>query len=309
MLARPANYFEDSSKDAREVLGIEDLQKRLNFMARVVYPAIFDIASKGKDEETKRFIKNKLIVTTEFHPGAIVMIKNDLRTSKAEVRNEGPFEVARRTRGGSYEIKGPDGSLNRRAPSQMKLVYQEPVTVSKPAPDEESIIEMEINKIINHRVIDGKTSHLIHWKKLSSELDQWVSEEDINGLDAIRLYVKSLKSHSKPSKRKRRAWILLTRKILMNCVIYYWFDFYIKTRDHLQNARHVLDSLAWTPSRGPSSTLAITIMYLFIGVFPFPLDLSFPYFSWNLILYKTHPAIEERVMLDIQGPLALDIQP
>ena len=205
MFARPANYFEDSSQDAREVLGIEDLQKRLNFMARVVYPAIFDKASKGKDEETKRFIKNKLIVTKEFHPGAIVMIKNDLRTSKAEVRNEGPFEVVRRTGGGSYEIKGPDGSLYRRAPSQMKLVYQEPVTVSKPAPDEESIIEMEINKIINHRVIDGKTSYLIHWKKLSSELDQWVSEEDINGLDAIRLYVKSLKSHSKPSKRKRRA--------------------------------------------------------------------------------------------------------
>jgi transposase InsO family protein len=187
MFARKANEFAKFDGEEKIFLNQEELQSRMNYMATVVYPTIFEKAAKNKDIEAQRFIKNNLIITTEFHPGAVVMIKNDLRAGKTEPRSEGPFSIVRRTRAGSYILRGEDGTEYTRAPNQIRLISQQAVD------DKEFSKEVEIEEIRDQKEEGNANFYLIKWKGLPESLNQWVAEDDIVGQEAIRKFWKKRK--------------------------------------------------------------------------------------------------------------------
>jgi hypothetical protein len=202
MFARPLNGFADYSKAKSVPLSLDELKYRLEYMTSLVYPTIKESQDERNKIKQQRFLESHKI--TEFSPGAAVMVFDDIRASKTEPRYTGPFLVIRRTTGGSYLLKGPDGTEYRRAPSQLKLVTQNSVS-----PDTTSTA---VDKILDHRLLTLDDSdrreheYLVKWYKLSDDHNQWVHERSFDDLTPIRRYWKSLdKETVLPviSKRKR----------------------------------------------------------------------------------------------------------
>jgi hypothetical protein len=76
----------------------------------------------NKEIQAKKFLRNHLIVADTFVPGTLVMVRDDLRTTKMEPQYAGPFKVLRRNRGGAYVLQGPDPTEYTRPPSVLKAV-------------------------------------------------------------------------------------------------------------------------------------------------------------------------------------------
>jgi hypothetical protein len=123
-----------------------------------------------------------LIITDKFHPGAYVMVMDDLRSSKMEPRYTGPYLILRRNKGGAYILKANDDTEIKRAPSQMKLVYQDAIAPS---------VLAEVDQILDHKELNNKTYYLTKWKRQSSSLNQWVASDDFQDLAPIRKYWKA----------------------------------------------------------------------------------------------------------------------
>ncbi|KAI0038821.1 hypothetical protein FA95DRAFT_1464079, partial [Auriscalpium vulgare] len=78
----------------------------------------------SKEQFERRFAKR--MTTTEFSPGAWVLIRNTRvekeMNRKHKPRYEGPFQVVRRTKGGSYVVKELSGTYMRNGIAAFRLV-------------------------------------------------------------------------------------------------------------------------------------------------------------------------------------------
>jgi len=193
MFARPVNGF-TRYNGAQALLSEDELLKRLEFMTQVVYPQIYQKSKAIKDDESAAYNKNKkMIYAHHFLPGSQVMAYDDLRSSGSEPAYEGPFTLVRRQRGGNYQLQGADGTEYIRPPHALKLVIQDQIQP-----------EVEVEKIIDDKQINGHQHYLVKWKGRDTSLNQWVHHQDFSGRSIIQKYLKDKTKRLNPSARSSR---------------------------------------------------------------------------------------------------------
>jgi hypothetical protein len=104
--------------------------------------------------------KRRLLTSTAFPVGAIVMLRDPLRQNKFEPKYVGPYSIIRRTRNGNYQLRDETGDdLERHIPpDQLKLISLKP----REQDLESSVYEVE--KILGHRGEVCKYEYHVKWK-------------------------------------------------------------------------------------------------------------------------------------------------
>jgi hypothetical protein len=87
VFARKANELEDYSKIEENPLSIERLSERLNYMNLLVFPAIVEKVNSVHHRRNEYFTKRNRIITDQFMPGAMVMVKDETRPGKLSEKN------------------------------------------------------------------------------------------------------------------------------------------------------------------------------------------------------------------------------
>jgi transposase InsO family protein len=202
VFARKANDFEDYSNVLENPLSLMHLRRRLNYMNELVYPSVVQKSAEVNRARNAYFKKRNHIILDQFAPGAIVMVKDETRNDKNSPRYEGPFTVVRRNQGGAYVLRNNLDEELVRPPNVLKLVHHDLRVSGLPG------IAAEVDRILDHKEVEGETHYLVHWKKLSSTLDQWVPHSEFLDIGPILLYHKCLKDgrdiHKDVSRRKTR---------------------------------------------------------------------------------------------------------
>jgi hypothetical protein len=83
MFGRGPNGLINYSGESGVVAEPDIIQKRLEYLTRIVFPAIFEKTSRKHEKRNFKFLKNNRIVYEEFAPGAMVMVRDELRKSKS----------------------------------------------------------------------------------------------------------------------------------------------------------------------------------------------------------------------------------
>jgi hypothetical protein len=187
------NGFEDYRESLSNLLNHEQLLARVKYLNELVYPAVTLKAKRKQAQDAAAFnkrYKDKLYDDSHFVIGSWVMAKDQFRTDKLSPRYEGPFEIIRRNRGGSYLLRGQDDTIYKRPACSLKLVSQIPV-ITLPSD------HVEVESILDHRpktlVSQDDSEYLVKWKNRDMSLCQWVPSKDFDGTSLIIQYFKNLK--------------------------------------------------------------------------------------------------------------------
>src|SRR5579871_2509182 len=118
-----------------------------------------------------------------FPDGSYVMIIDEIRRSKLDLKYEGPFKIIRRNHGGSYILQDNDGTLLPRnyPPLALKLISQDPI-ISDQA--------YEVQAILNHKDKGANHYYLVRWKGFDKSYDSWELVENFNDHAVIDKYWK-----------------------------------------------------------------------------------------------------------------------
>ncbi len=178
LFARPLNGLQNYETSESRLHSAEEMQKRLDYMTKVVYPAVNKRVKRRIDQASQRPSNQPRIQL--FTPGAYVMALDELRTTKGQPRYTGPFTVIRRTRGGSYILKGPDGTEYRRPPSVLKLCHQTALNPGSAA---------VVREVINHHLDNQCNINWYHvlWADPNMD-DTWLPESSFDDIAPIQAY-------------------------------------------------------------------------------------------------------------------------
>ena len=111
-LTTPKDYTDPSRTIPRKLATEEDLIKRAEIMASVVFPAIEERTRKIVEEQSKKFNKKHYLI--DIPNDTTVMVKLPNRATKLSPLYEGPFTVVRKTMGGTYVLKDEMNELLHR---------------------------------------------------------------------------------------------------------------------------------------------------------------------------------------------------
>ena len=186
VFARKANALEDFSHVEENPLSVARLQQRLNYMNALVYPAVVQKSQSVNMKRNEYFRKRNHVITDQFMPGAVVMVRDETRNDKVTPRYEGPFTVIRRNQGGAYVLKNALHEEFVRPPNVLKLVHHDLQIPGLPG------VAAEVDKILDHKEVQEETHYLVHWKRQPSSLDEWVPHSEFNDLGPILSYHKCL---------------------------------------------------------------------------------------------------------------------
>jgi hypothetical protein len=132
--------------------------------------------------------QRRLITSSTFPVGSIVMVVDPHRANKFEAKYLGPYTVKRRTRNGNYVLQDETGDeLERRLPpDQMKLVSKKPRDIDL----QNNVYEVE--RIENHRGSAGNYEYLTKWKNYREKT--WEPQENFKDTALISDYWKNKSS-------------------------------------------------------------------------------------------------------------------
>ena len=187
MFARRVTLPDDyANKDKhaipRDIMSIEELEERIEYMHNMVFPAINEREKKINELMRKRFDDNHMLV--DIPVGSHVMVKVRQRPSKLSPIYDGPYTVIRRNQGGSYELKDEMNEILHRnyVPSELKVVNV----------DEKSIEDeyFEIEAIRDHRGKASNREYLIKWKGYGERMCSWITADDVSDPHILQKYWK-----------------------------------------------------------------------------------------------------------------------
>jgi hypothetical protein len=195
MFGRSLNEIKDYTKDINGIeINIDDLNQWKVHMEQIqslIYPAIVERTQNNKDKMIAALDRKRRILTNKHFPiGAIVMLRDPLRSNKFEPKYIGPYHIAKRTKNGNYQLKDGSGAeLDRRVPpDQLKLVSE------KPRSQDLETQEYEIDCILEHRGQPGTYEYKTKFKGFRNPT--WVPEENFVDTALIRDYWKSEQKES-----------------------------------------------------------------------------------------------------------------
>jgi transposase InsO family protein len=183
MFARKANPLQDYREVDIKLLSEDELQARNQCMLDIVFPTIEQAVRKTLKKRDEAVDASRILLKEDMPVGAQVMIKDLLRTSKAEPRWVGPYWVLSKKGSSSYRLRDSSGEeFKKLVPvDQIKLVA---ATVD-PASIEPTYV---VDRLTDHRKnkSTGATEYLVKWKY--GEKDTWEPVSSFEDNDLIRRY-------------------------------------------------------------------------------------------------------------------------
>jgi hypothetical protein len=188
MFARRIVMPDDKEKETlpKDTMTIEELEKQIEYMEDIVFPAIHERAKRINEEYQKKFNKKNILV--DIPKGTHVMVRLKQRANKLAPLYEGPYTVVRKNRGNSYELKDELGELLHRnyVPSELKIV-----TIDESAIEDELY---EVEDIRDHRGQPGEREYLVKWAGYGERANTWQKADDFTDPNIIQKYWRKLKN-------------------------------------------------------------------------------------------------------------------
>lgn len=168
----------------KNTMTIEELEKQIEYMEDIVFPAIHERAKRINEEYQKKFNKKNILV--DIPKGTHVMVRLKHRPNKLAPLYEGPYTVVRKNRGNSYELKDELGELLHRnyVPSELKIVTIDESTI------EDELYEVE--DIRDHRGEPGEREYLVKWVGYGERANTWQTADDFTDPSIIQKYWKKV---------------------------------------------------------------------------------------------------------------------
>jgi hypothetical protein len=164
MFGRLLNAMKDYTGSDVQLISLDDWKTHQEKIASLIYPAISDRVRVNKNKMVLSMNKHRRTLLQNAYPnGAVVMLKDQLRSNKFEPKYVGPFTVVRRTRNGNYSLRDATGDLlDRHVPSdQLKLISK------KARPSDTADNVYEVKEILDHKGEPGSYQYLVSWKGYS----------------------------------------------------------------------------------------------------------------------------------------------
>ena len=191
MFGRRLNPFDNYSEVDSKSLEVDYqyVKNRVSWFTDVLFPAINSKNMSHASRAIAHFAKTKRILKEPFGVGSYVMVVDPTRSSKTQPYYEGPYQVLKKTRGGSYQLLDSDRTLYPRpvAPSQMKIVSR------KSQDDADAFV---VDKILSHRGPTNRREYLVRWKGFDSSEDSWEPYTNFIDQQVISDYWSNLKAKS-----------------------------------------------------------------------------------------------------------------
>ena len=173
------------------------LQKEAEILQRTIQLANLDENLRPlvktnieKAQETQKINQNKQnnVLLNALPLGTVVYIKNEGLLNKLDPRFRGPYKVVGVSERQNYYLEDSLGG---------KLVDVYPLHKLKIA-DHELIMEMDVEKIVSHKMLNNSFSYLVKWVD-NNKKKSWITEEKLKDKyeKLILDYKSSLKGGSK----------------------------------------------------------------------------------------------------------------
>lgn len=189
MFARDMQLFRDYSMenmDEQVELVPAQVEERLRLMHDVVFPGLH-LRREGANEKSALYFAKKNKLVEQYKKGQWVWVRDPLPKGKKAFADiwEGPYEVERYTRGGSYLLRDENGEGLPRAyaPNQMKRYHGKGGQGHR----------FRVAEILDDKIVtlEGSTQkekrYLIRWQGYGPSEDSWEPLENIDS-EVIRMY-------------------------------------------------------------------------------------------------------------------------
>ena len=174
-----------STDDPRERLSESDLKQMNERMIKDIFPMLHERVKAKRGDMVRRL--SKRTGAQQFRKGTIVMLRRrgpdgTPFISKTEPIWDGPYMITNRT---SHSVISLQDSLGNPLPTTCKPHHLK--FVSGPS---DTFLQTRgwVEKIIDHRGVEGSREYLIRWVGYSPKYDEWVKESNIDTDECIIEY-------------------------------------------------------------------------------------------------------------------------
>ncbi|KAG2191017.1 hypothetical protein INT47_001072, partial [Mucor saturninus] len=186
MFARQFPTIQDRNDPSKQsslpnkVSTVEDLIKKAEYMADIVFPAIHQRTNELMKLQRKRFDDTHYLIDIPI--GSTVMVKLPSRASKLSPLYEGPFTVVTKTKAGTYVLKDEMNEMLHRdyVPSELKVV-----TIDESAIEDKLY---EVKEIRTHKGPVNDRQYLVNWVGYGERENSWLDAAAFSDPETIRKY-------------------------------------------------------------------------------------------------------------------------
>jgi hypothetical protein len=168
-------------KNKKTPVSVEELVKRAEHMADIVFPAITERTDKIIAEYNKKFDGKHYLIDIPIDTPVMIKIPGGRPTALSPLYT-GPYTVVRRTSAGTYVLKDESNELLHRdyVPSELKVVSMDESAI------EEELFEVE--EIRDHKDKDGQRLYLVKWVGYGERENDWLPAESFSSPITIKQY-------------------------------------------------------------------------------------------------------------------------
>ncbi|KAK4518183.1 uncharacterized protein ATC70_001534 [Mucor velutinosus] len=187
---RQPNGLTDYSKvdltRSYDVVDQKKIDEKYSFVQNVLIPAISKRILETQKKDHANFAKKHKIIEKPYPVGSKVMVVNENKSNKLDVRYEGPYLINGITSKGSYVLMDRTGNLLSYDVPTHKLVYNAAANATLTSKEDFIREHQEVQAVINHRGSPGKYKYLVQWKGFDEPT--WEPIEHFNSTECIELY-------------------------------------------------------------------------------------------------------------------------